>query len=116
MFQAEVNEDASGDVTALQQEIRKLKVLTSKPHFLHMHMTVILKTFHIFKQIQLSSLMKNQDSCGALSDCIASPKEVRYYGTCEVAGETNQDKCHCQVHNSQRENIICNKFVDILRL
>ena len=28
MFQAKVNEDASGDVTALQQEIRKLKVLT----------------------------------------------------------------------------------------
>ncbi|CAA7015568.1 unnamed protein product [Microthlaspi erraticum] len=77
---AEVNEDASGDVTALQQEIRKLK-------------------------IQLSSLMKNQDSCGALSDCTASPKEVRYYGTCEVARETNPDKCHCQVHNSQREKV-----------
>lgn len=32
MFQAKVNEDASGDVTALQQEIRKLKVLTSGPN------------------------------------------------------------------------------------
>ncbi|XP_048631446.1 kinesin-like protein KIN-12C isoform X3 [Brassica napus] len=74
---AKVNEDASGDVTALQQEIRKLKV-------------------------QLSSLMKNHNSCGALSDCI-----------CEVARKTQQDKCHCQVKNTKdiligalrRENI-----------
>ncbi|RID63435.1 hypothetical protein BRARA_E02444 [Brassica rapa] len=62
---AKVNEDASGDVTALQQEIRKLKV-------------------------QLSSLMKNHNSCGALSDCI-----------CEVARKTQQDKCHCQVKNTK---------------
>ncbi|VVA97974.1 unnamed protein product [Arabis nemorensis] len=68
---AKVNEDASGDVTALQQEIRKLKV-------------------------QLSSLMKNH-SCGALSECIASLEESRYSGTCEVPGETKQDKCHCPV-------------------
>ncbi|RID63434.1 hypothetical protein BRARA_E02444 [Brassica rapa] len=66
---AKVNEDASGDVTALQQEIRKLKV-------------------------QLSSLMKNHNSCGALSDCI-----------CEVARKTQQDKCHCQVNNSLRMKV-----------
>ncbi|KFK39076.1 hypothetical protein AALP_AA3G197400 [Arabis alpina] len=76
---AKVNEDASGDVTALQQEIRKLKV-------------------------QLSSLMKNH-SCGALSDCIAPLDESRYSGTCEVAEETKQDKCHCQLHNSLRKKV-----------
>jgi kinesin family protein 15 len=77
---AKVNEDASGDVTALQQEIRKLKV-------------------------QLTSLLKNHDSCGALSDCISSLEESRYSGTCKVAGETRQDKCHCQVHNSLRVKV-----------
>ncbi|KAG7577602.1 Kinesin motor domain [Arabidopsis thaliana x Arabidopsis arenosa] len=79
---AKVNEDASGDVTALQQEIRKLKV-------------------------QLSSLLKNHDSCGALSlsDCISSHEESRYSGTCKVAGETRQDKCHCQVKN-MKDNLI----------
>ncbi|KAL1202656.1 Kinesin-like protein KIN-12C [Cardamine amara subsp. amara] len=77
---ATVNEDASGDVTALQQEIRKLKV-------------------------QLSSLIKNHNSCGDLSDCIASLEESRYSGTCEVAEKTTQDKCHCQVHNSLREKV-----------
>ncbi|KAH0880568.1 hypothetical protein HID58_067962 [Brassica napus] len=77
---AKVNEDASGDVTALQQEIRKLKV-------------------------QLSSLMKNHNSCGALSDCIASLEEPRYSGTCEVARKTQQDKCHCQVNNSLRMKV-----------
>ncbi|KAL0816662.1 hypothetical protein Bca101_073106 [Brassica carinata] len=80
MFQAKVNEDASGDVTALQQEIRKLKV-------------------------QLSSLMKNHNSCGALTDCIASLEEPRYSGTCEVARKTQQDKCHCQVNNSLRMKV-----------
>ncbi|CAN8259017.1 unnamed protein product [Cochlearia groenlandica] len=53
---AKVNEDASGDVTALQQEIRKLKV-------------------------QLSSLMKNHNSCEALSDCTDSLDNSRYSGT-----------------------------------
>jgi kinesin family protein 15 len=77
---AKVNEDASGDVTALQQEIRKLKV-------------------------QLTSLLKNHDSCGALSDCISSLEESRYSGTCKVAGETRQDKCHCQVKN-MNDNMI----------
>ncbi|XP_020889083.1 kinesin-like protein KIN-12C isoform X3 [Arabidopsis lyrata subsp. lyrata] len=77
---AKVNEDASGDVTALQQEIRNLKV-------------------------QLSSLLKNHDSCGALSDCVSSHEESRYSGTCKVAGETRQDKCHCQVHNSLRMKV-----------
>ncbi|XP_010487614.1 PREDICTED: kinesin-like protein KIN-12C isoform X1 [Camelina sativa] len=77
---AKVNEDASGDVTALQQEIRKLKV-------------------------QLSSLVKNHDSSGALSDCISSHEEFRYSGTSKVAGETRQDKCHCQVHNSLRKKV-----------
>ncbi|ESQ48192.1 hypothetical protein EUTSA_v10019874mg [Eutrema salsugineum] len=69
---AKVNEDASGDVTALQQEIKKLKV-------------------------QLSSLTKNHNSFGALSDCIASLEESRYSGTCEVSKETKEDKCHWQV-------------------
>ncbi|CAH8337077.1 unnamed protein product [Eruca vesicaria subsp. sativa] len=77
---AKVNEDASGDVTALQQEIRKLKV-------------------------QLSSLMKNHNSCGAFSDCIASLEEPRYSGTYEVATKTQQDKCHCQVNNSLRMKV-----------
>ncbi|CAA0382739.1 unnamed protein product [Arabidopsis thaliana] len=77
---AKVNEDASGDVTALQQEIRKLKV-------------------------QLTSLLKNHDSCGALSYCISSLEESRYSGTCKVAGETRQDKCHCQVKN-MNDNMI----------
>ncbi|EOA29710.1 hypothetical protein CARUB_v10012795mg [Capsella rubella] len=77
---AKVNEDASGDVTALQQEIRKLKV-------------------------QLSSLVKNHDSSGALSDCISSHEESRYSGTCKVAGETRQEKCHCHVHNSLRKKV-----------
>ncbi|XP_010505456.1 PREDICTED: kinesin-like protein KIN-12C [Camelina sativa] len=77
---AKVNEDASGDVTALQQEIRKLKV-------------------------QLSSLVKNHDSSGALSDCISSHEESRYSVTSKVAGEIRQDKCHCQVHNSLRKKV-----------
>ncbi|KAF8089454.1 hypothetical protein N665_0505s0004 [Sinapis alba] len=77
---AKVNEDASGDVTALQQEIRKLKV-------------------------QLSSLMESHNSCGALSDCIASLEEPRYTGTYEVARKRQQDKCHCQVNNSLRKKV-----------
>ncbi|CAN7000878.1 unnamed protein product [Brassica rapa subsp. trilocularis] len=77
---AKVNEDASGDVTALQQEIRKLKV-------------------------QLFSLMKNHNSCGDLSDCIASLEEPRYSGTCEVPRKTQQEKCHCQVNYSLRMKV-----------
>ncbi|CAF2100894.1 unnamed protein product [Brassica napus] len=80
---AKVNEDASGDVTALQQEIRKLKA-------------------------QLSSLVKSHNSCGALSDCIASLDEPRYSGAYEVARKTQEDKCHCQVNNSLRKKfVIC---------
>jgi kinesin family protein 15 len=86
---AKVNEDASGDVTALQQEIRKLKV-------------------------QLTSLLKNHDSCGALSDCISSLEESRYSGTCKVAGETRQDKCHCQVHNSLRVKVFLQQICGYL--
>uniref|UniRef100_M4E0B5 Kinesin motor domain-containing protein n=1 Tax=Brassica campestris TaxID=3711 RepID=M4E0B5_BRACM len=77
---AKVNEDASGDVTALQQEIRKLKA-------------------------QLSSLVKSHNSCGALSDCIASLDEPRYSGAYEVARKTQEDKCHCQVNNSLRKKV-----------
>ncbi|KAL0743386.1 hypothetical protein Bca4012_084899 [Brassica carinata] len=78
---AKVNEDASGDVTALQQEIRKLKV-------------------------QLSSLVKSHNSCGALSDCIASREEPRHSATYEVARKTQQDKCHCQANNSLRKKVV----------
>ncbi|XP_018491783.1 kinesin-like protein KIN-12C isoform X2 [Raphanus sativus] len=90
---AKVNEDASGDVTALQQEIRKLKV-------------------------QLSSLVKSHNSCGALSDCIASLEEPRYSGTYEVARKTQEDKCHCQVNNSlkKKENEVEKEFEDCRKM
>ncbi|KAJ0264303.1 Kinesin-like protein KIN-12C [Hirschfeldia incana] len=90
---AKVNEDASGDVTALQQEIRKLKV-------------------------QLSSLVKSHNSCEALSDCIASVEEPRYSGTYELARKTQQDKCHCQVNNSLRkkENEMEKEFEDCRKM
>ncbi|KAH0927072.1 hypothetical protein HID58_019328 [Brassica napus] len=90
---AKVNEDASGDVTALQQEIRKLKA-------------------------QLSSLVKSHNSCGALSDCIASLDEPRYSGAYEVARKTQEDKCHCQVNNSLRkkENEVEKEFEDCRKM
>ncbi|KAL0899848.1 hypothetical protein Bca101_083809 [Brassica carinata] len=90
---AKVNEDASGDVTALQQEIRKLKV-------------------------QLSSLVKSHNSCGALSDCIASREEPRHSATYEVARKTQQDKCHCQANNSLRkkENEVEKEFEDCRKM
>ncbi|XP_010555154.1 PREDICTED: kinesin-like protein KIN-12C isoform X2 [Tarenaya hassleriana] len=71
---AKVNEDSSGDVTALQHEIRKLKG-------------------------QLSSLMKNQNSSKVVSDCLPSRKESRYSGINEIPGELLQYGCQCQMHS-----------------
>ena len=68
---------------------------------------VLSKPFRILKQAQLSSLVKSHNSCGALSDCIASLDEPRYSGAYEVARKTQEDKCHCQVNNSLRKKVFC---------
>lgn len=75
-----------------------------------MHVTVLSKRFRILK-VQLSSLVKSHNSCGALSDCIASLEEPRYSGTYEVARKTQEDKCHCQVNNSLKKKVFCKRLV-----
>lgn len=79
---AKVNEDASGDVTALQREIQHLKG-------------------------QLSSLMKLQNCPRSLSTCGLNLEESRlagYSDNCRLAGHRITDGYHYQMHSLPSKN------------
>ena len=114
-FQAKVNEDASGDVNALQRQIQQLKVWTSRSLFLpQCSKTVKLKCLSL-KQGQLSSLLKHHNFPNSQTSFVPSFEDLKmgdYSRKNEYSGEKMAD---CKIENIHKNKVtFYGHFINLL--